>query len=120
VLSVAFIPLWVLGGALVLVIVPLVGTVRHNAARPSAGARSSALLRGTMESGRGPRVLVREARDTLLGLLTEDGRVTPTFERMVAWYREVSDEMDCRDAFEMMLLALDVPAVPAAAAGTVE
>jgi hypothetical protein len=106
VLCIGALPLWTVGVAIVLVVAPLAALVVHGAGRPSAAGLRSGTPTLVAAHGRGPHFLVREARDTLLGLLDVDGGVTPTFERMVAWYREVTDEMGCRAAFEAMLLAL--------------
>jgi hypothetical protein len=58
-----------------------------------------------------------DARETLEALRREGAKQDATFLRMVAWYRALTDEMGCRDAFEEMLLAL-LASSPRRAGGT--
>jgi hypothetical protein len=47
-----------------------------------------------------------DAMDTLEVLLAARGADHPTFRRMVGWYRNVADELGCRDGYEQMLASL--------------
>jgi hypothetical protein len=47
-----------------------------------------------------------EVRDNLEVLLAARSADHPTFRRMVGWYRDVADELGCRDGYEQMLASL--------------
>jgi hypothetical protein len=133
VLFVATIPLWCLAAALGLIAAGgAAGAVRATGNTPGV-----ALLRGRSahrlppppeeppppQSGRGHQATLREAAEILGGLLPQGG-LDPTFLRMVSWYRELTDELGCRDAFEQVLMTVLVwaaePAPDREAAGTAE
>jgi hypothetical protein len=56
-----------------------------------------------------------DAVDTLRALLDARGPEDTTFRRMVVWYRAVTDELGCREAYEQLLTRLLAAASPTAA-----
>ena len=47
-----------------------------------------------------------DVAEVLAALLKSGGEDNATFQRMVVWYAEVADELDCRAAYDQLVQAL--------------